>query len=293
MDGKPHQGLRMMRGVYINLDRAHERRAAMERTIADARPPYAIERFAAIDGALRPDVPAALTPGEHGVWLSHTEVLERSLARDEHLHVMEDDVALSKAVALLPDLIGLVEGNTGGDWDLLYLDATLVEIEDMCRMFEWTRSSKKDGNVNVCSLPADFTVYGAHSYVVNRARRGKLLDFLRRNAGSGKPFDDVLAAGVRKQRLRAFVTAPFITSASELSPRSQVTRSGDEKFAAWWVFRRLCFADTDEAVVAQLGPMIDELTKRCSGSELLLGRLLAYRLARWPSTRFPPDAPVE
>lgn len=283
----------MIIGTYINLDRSRDRRAAMERTIADAQPPYPIERFAAVEGASRTDVPAGLTPGEYGCWLSHLEVLERSLERDEHLHVMEDDIVLSKATALLPDLLGLLERNTGGDWDLLYLDATLVEIEDMCRMFEWARSSQKEGNVNVNGVPADFTVYGTHSYVVNRTRRGKLLEFLRRHLGSGKPIDNVLAAGIRKVRLRAFVTAPFITSASELSPQGQVTRSGDEKFAAWWIFRRLCFADTDPSMVAQLQPMIDELTRTVGSSELLLGRLLAYRLARWPSTRFPPDVPVE
>ncbi len=281
----------MIHGVFINLDRALERRAAMEQTIAAARPPYAIERFAAVDGSSRPARPPKLAPGEFGCWLSHLEVLERSLARDAHLHVMEDDVALSGAIGLLPDLIGLLEANSGGDWDLLYLDATLVEVEDMCRVFEWAQSAKKEGRVNVSSLSADFTVYGTHSYVVNRARRGKLLDFLRQHLDSGKPIDNALAAGIRKARLRAYVTTPFITSASELSQKGQVTGTADEKFAAWWLFRRLCFADTDDAALAQFEPMLEELTRSCASGEMLLGRLLAYRLARWPMTRFPPDEP--
>ena len=284
-----------MEGVYINLDRAVERRSAMESVLADAElcPPYPVRRFSAVDGKARSDRPDRLKPGEYGCWLSPLGVLDASIPDGAHLHVMEDDARLSKAMALLPDLVRLLDANTGGEWDLLYLDATIVELEDMCRLFAWSRSARENGAVNLCKIPGDFTVYGTHSYIVNARRKRTLRDFLARNLRAGKPLDNVLAAGIQRGRLQAYLTAPFVTSGNELTLSGQISGAGDDKFGAWLVFRYLCFVDTDDALLAALAENVAELLSSCEPREKLLGSLLAYRQARWQAGRFPPGVDLE
>lgn len=277
----------MISGVFINLDRAPERRAALEAALGAAAPPYPFTRFAAVDGQARPGRPPALGTGQYGCWLSHLAVLEQSLSAPEHLHVLEDDAVVSGAIALVPQLISLLDSDTGGDWDLLYLDATVVEAADMYRMFDWCESARRKGEVKVCKVPADFTVYGMLSYVVNGRRKARLLDILSRHLHTGKPVDNVLAGGIRNGLLKAYLTAPFLTSGNDLSLTSQISRS-EENFAAWLLFRRLCYVDLSDAALPALAAKIDELTRDGGPRGKLLGALLAHRLERFPESVFDP-----
>lgn len=277
----------MIEGVFINLERALERRAAMERVLAELAPPYPIVRFPAVDGQRSPGRPSALGPGQYGCWLSHLAVLEQSMAAPSHLHVLEDDALLSKAIALVPGMLDMLEADSAGDWDLLYLDATLVEPADMYRMFDWCESARRKGQVSICKISPDFIVYGTHSYIVNGRRKGKLLDFLRRHLHVGKPVDNVLAAGIQRGHIKAYLTAPFLTSGSDLSLAGNISKA-DENFVAWLLFRRLCFVDLHDEMLPAFAARIDELMRNYGRREVLLGGLLAYRLARFPETRFDP-----
>jgi hypothetical protein len=128
----------MISAVYINLDRAVGRRSAIEQQLATLDLPFPLRRWQAIDGVKQTDRPPKLTPSQHGCWLSHLSAIESAIENDDHLYVVEDDVVLSDALVDLPSMVEAVESASGGDWDLLYLDATVVEVEDMCSMFEWT-----------------------------------------------------------------------------------------------------------------------------------------------------------
>ena len=92
----------MISGVYINLDRATERRAQIERQLDALALPFELRRLPAVDGSARKDLPAHLTAAQYGCWLSHLAALENSLASEEHLYVLEDDALLSAALADLP-----------------------------------------------------------------------------------------------------------------------------------------------------------------------------------------------
>src|SRR5262249_24762288 len=148
------------------------------------------------DGAARSDRPASLTAGIFGAWQSHLAALERSLASQDHLYVVEDDALLSPALAELPALVEAMDTATRGDWDLLYLDATVVEVEDMCSLFEWTERARRDGRIGFLRVPSRFTLYGMLSYVVNARRKQSVLAFLRENFGRGKPIDTITAHGI-------------------------------------------------------------------------------------------------
>ena len=275
-------------GVYINLDRSPQRRAEMDRQIGEAGLPYVIDRLAAIDGSTRSDRPAGLNPGQHGCWLSHLLAIERSLQRSAHLHVVEDDALLGAALPILPDVVNSLDSGSGGEWEILYLDATLIEPMDMCHVFGWAKTARRDGTVRVRALPREFTVYGTHSYVVNSARKAAVLDFLKKHLASGRPIDNVLAHGIQTGALRAFMTTPYMTSAADHSLERTVGESGDQRFLAWQVFRRLCFYDLDGPELDALFEKSAKLMEAVSEEDRLLGELCAYRMARWPLERFPP-----
>lgn len=280
-------------GVYINLDRSPERRADMQRQIEETGVPYAVARLAAVDGAARTDRPAGLNAGQHGCWLSHLLAIEGSLGRSAHLHVMEDDALLGAALPILPDVVGSLDSGSRGEWDVLYLDATLIEPMDMCHVFGWAKTARRDGTVRVRALPREFTVYGTHSYVVNAARKAAVLDFLKRHLKSGRPIDNVLAYGIQSGALRAFLTTPYMTSAVDRSLDRTVGESGDDRFLAWQVFRRLCFYDLDAPELDALFAKSQKLMESVSEEDRLLGELCAYRMARWPLERFPPGIEAE
>jgi hypothetical protein len=186
---------------------------------------------------------------------------------------MEDDALISSALPILPQVVESLDSGSGGEWDLLYLDATLIEAADMCHVFGWAKTARDDGTVRVRALPKEFTVYGTHSYVVNAGRKAFVLDFLKRHLASGSPLDNVTAHGIQSGELRAFISTPFMTCGSDLGLSRTTGESGDDRFLAWQIYRRLCFYDLDESQLAE---------------DRLLGELCAYRMARWPLERFPP-----
>src|SRR5689334_21165180 len=105
-------------GVYINLDRSTERRAEMERQISLFTPSYPVRRLKAVDGNDLKTFPPALRPAQYAVWLSHLEALA-AVPGSEHAHIMEDDVELSTAVSILPDLLASLNAGSQGNWDIL------------------------------------------------------------------------------------------------------------------------------------------------------------------------------
>ena len=251
----------MIEGVFINLERSVERRAAMESQLSEIRLWYPVHRLPAVDGHARGDCPDGLRPAQYGCWLSHLQALERFAASGEHLHVMEDDALLSSALLALPGVIEALEAGSKGDWDLLYLDATLVEVLDMYQMFEWTQVSREKMAVHVHRIPPEFTVYGTHSYIVNGRRKQQLLGFLRRHLASLKPIDNVMAYGIQRGHLQAYLTSPFITSGTDFHLARTVGESGRSEFIAWLLFRRLCFWDLADEELSRLTERLPDLAR--------------------------------
>src|SRR5262245_66013074 len=85
-------------GLYINLDRSTERRAAMERQLDryGLAPFYA--RFPAIDGAALNAPRSTINTGETGCFHSHYRALLSARPRGTFVHIVEDDAVLSESV---------------------------------------------------------------------------------------------------------------------------------------------------------------------------------------------------
>lgn len=278
----------MISGVYINLDRAVERRSAIERQLAALDLPYPVRRSPAVDGLERKERPAKLTPSQYGCWLSHLSAIESSIEDDDHLYVVEDDALLSGALADLPSIVEAVDAASSGDWDLLYLDATVVEVEDMCSMFEWTENARRDQRLGFVRVPSNFTLYGLLSYVVNSRRKRSIFRFLQENFERGKPIDSITAYGIQQGALRAYVTVPLLTCGSELARSSQIATADDGRNLAWLLFRRLCFIRRDAESLRDLSAAVRKLTSGFEEPEKLLGLLVSNRVISFPNARFEP-----
>src|SRR5262245_50306165 len=106
------------RGFYINLDRSPDRRARLEDQLRRFGAEDIYERFPAIDGRTLPPTGSPLRPGEIGVFLSHHGVLKRARGLGKCIHVVEDDVLLSRH--LRPVLEETISENLMDHYDLLF-----------------------------------------------------------------------------------------------------------------------------------------------------------------------------
>jgi hypothetical protein len=244
--------------------------------------------LAAIDGSQRAGCPPRLRPAQYGCWLSHLQAIEQSVGSESHLHVLEDDALLGPSLRDLPAFAEIVEAGSNGDWDILYLDATLVEVPDMQVMFEWTQLAREKNTVHIHQVPAEFSVFGTHSYVVNGRRKRFVLEFLQNHLDAGNSIDGILAYGIQHGDLQAHITAPFVTSSHDLGLASSVASGTDDAYLAWFLFRRLCFGHLSDGILASLEPGLETLARGTGRAESLLGALMAYRMARWPGVRFRP-----
>lgn len=273
--------------VFINLDRAVERRAAIEGQLAKAALPYPVARLDAVDGLQCADCPQGLRPAQYGCWLSHLLAIERSIGSGAHLHVMEDDVLLGPSLERLPGILDAVDEGSGGVWDILFLDATLVEIADMQLMFEWAQLAREKQTVHVHLVPESFSLFGTHSYVVNDRRKREVLAFLQSHLHVGHALDGVLSYAIQTGALRAHLTAPYLTSGLDLgSATSSIAAELDERYQAWLIFRRLCFGELSSEALDALEARLGGIARHIGRAESLLGALMAYRMSRWPRVRF-------
>ena len=90
-------------GAFINLDRSPERRCDIETQLRTFKIADRYARFPAIDGDALDDYRGALRRGEVGCFLSHFRALERMRVAGTHVHIMEDDVLLSRQLAPMID----------------------------------------------------------------------------------------------------------------------------------------------------------------------------------------------
>ena len=86
------------------------------------------------------------------------------------------------------------------------------------------------------------------------------------------------------------IDATLLVVAEGITRRESLQRtigeSGDERFLAWQIFRRLCFYDLDEEALEALAARSERLTAAVTLEDRLLGALCAYRMGRWPLERF-------
>lgn len=208
-----------MRCVFINLDEATERRAAVERSFAASAPAGCrLERFAAVPAAQAQREPGSLSGSAKGCFLSHLAVIEQHTT-DEVLFVAEDDVRFSPyALSTAPQLLapGL---------DLLFTDVIVGDPTMWLRLARLRAGLKAEGKFRVLDLSA-FSFAGATAYLVNRGAAARIAAALRELGDLNAPYDIALRSLVHSRKISAAAVFPFVTSLAPSAESSQIADAG-------------------------------------------------------------------
>jgi GR25 family glycosyltransferase involved in LPS biosynthesis len=258
-------------GLYINLDRSTERRAAMERQLDrhGLAPFYA--RFAAIDGATLNSARSTIGKGETGCFHSHYRALLSARPRGKFVHIVEDDVLLSDHVR--PVIEQAIATNLFDQFDLVFTDTFVAPHLGMLKFLKASFDDLPPARpVNLETLKvvdlANQNFSCLTSYVVSPKATDRLLALYQQEIALGPraPVDLFVRGAVNAGQLRAGCLFPFITSfaldevaKSTLDERSEKTeRHGVMALAA---LRYSFFVDRDLKLAQHY---LDEATRAAS-----------------------------
>lgn len=268
---------RNIAGRYINLDRSEERRRQVESELAKLQSLGTYERFAAVDGAqssIRPDVRHRAMVG---CYLSHLEVIRRHIGADAWLHVVEDDVLVSRhAQAAIRAICAHAQF---AKYDIIFTNVRLCDNAEViagCRkLFDRSVSTTPEGQVLsidlLTAVPLDLIDFlQATSYLVNPRSAGRVADLLVKHL-SDEPLlaiDSLYSRLSRDGDLAVACTIPFFTM-----PRIDIESTINDR-APWAIGHRIkgaaLYADRD---VGELRARLKSLSE--SGSVSVTDELIA------------------
>jgi GR25 family glycosyltransferase involved in LPS biosynthesis len=261
-----------LKGFYINLDHSRERRRSMEAQLKALGLADSYQRFAAIDGrevTVRPDVK---NRAEVGCYLSHLEVIRRNAGQDGWLHVLEDDVLVSRYA---PSAIAAVTATPAMDiYDIIFTNvrfwagvghtANVRDIFDRSVVVSPAGEVTKIKGVTTVALGTiDF--FFANSYLVNPRSIDRTADLLARDLRA-EPFrqvDHALARLSRQGDLVMACTMPFL-SVPRFGLASTIQPPGVHHWdLALAIMDRMLYADRD---VADLRQRLAALTRTAAAN---------------------------
>ena len=207
---------------YINLDRAIERRAALEANFAQCgREGWELRRFSAIDETVveKNELPGRRSWREKACFLSHCKVIEQQPDDSRPFMIVEDDVQFGRAS--LEIIEGVLAENNNAQWDILFTDISVQNVDAMIMLAGSRRHLMEKRLVVPIDLATIFFV-GSTAYLVNGASKNKLLTYLAEGIPVDTEYDAHLYRGVATGKLKAAVLFPFITTLSEHSTETQI-----------------------------------------------------------------------
>ncbi len=211
----------MLRGYFINLADAHERRAHMESELHRLGLDDIYSRVEAVDGR-KLTVPSHVRtgPGNWAVWMIWRRLLEQSAGSDSHVHIVEDDIVFSDRFSpFVRDLDGLLQGRK---WDLLYTYMiTTVGPINLREMLRILRDTRRDGKIALINARS-FLRASAASVLINKDSLAKVRSYLGDDVAGRCPLDLHLASLVRSERLTARATIPYLAKLSDIHLDSQI-----------------------------------------------------------------------
>ena len=251
-------------GRYINLDRSPERRLEVERQLDQLGLAARYERFPARDGRVITDRPEFASRNEVGCYRSHLEAIQRGAAPDHWLHIIEDDVVLSRYLPQVFDRLMVDDAFQG--FDIIFTNVlALFSVQPTAEwrlLFDRAVTMTPDGRVTgVNSFSAvaldHIPFYLATSYVIHPRAIAKVADLLAEKfvQPQFEPVDIVIARLANAGVLKAACTLPFF-SAPQLLGASTIRYGLDPTRRAHMFMEWALFADRDparlRAVLAQL-----------------------------------------
>lgn len=271
-------------GVYINLDRSTERRAAMEAQFARYGLAQCYRRFSAAAGNIL-GLPTSLTDGEMGCLTSHYLVCRDHQDCSTHLHVVEDDAVFSRLTSqairtvILPSLMER--------YDLLFLDGVIDPLQAGLPFREYKALYDKciirdqHGTVIKVNFRPIAYVATSTSYLVNGRSIKKLLSVYDQVLANGarEPIDIMLRKKGQAGALRVGCLFPFLTSIRLDGTTTTISERGndDRSVLAINLARHSFFVDRDIAALLAYADKV--FSPPADPHSLLLSRLLAFNLS--------------
>jgi GR25 family glycosyltransferase involved in LPS biosynthesis len=206
-------------GAFLNLDRSPERRQEIETQLQALEMTARYVRFPAVDGETLATYRGPLRPGEVGCFLSHFRALEQMRAAGKCVHIMEDDVLLSRPLAPMIEFI--IAQGVFQYFDIIFTDVyvgfdNISSIQIHKRLYDaFLINSQTNFSHAFKLLSLDGTVfYNSSSYVVGAGAIDRVLALYRQEIGAGPatPFDIFLCRLARERKLRIGYLFPFLSS---------------------------------------------------------------------------------
>ena len=238
-----------MRCLYINLDAASERRAALETSFAQNRAAgWDLHRIPARDSEFvrRRKVPGRLNPCEKACYLSHLTAIELVAGFNKSALVVEDDTMFGPhTFPLLEALVNQVNPQLA--WDLMFTDVGFCHPVVVAQLLLMRRQLARTHTIDLKPLKgAGF--FGASAYVVNPRSAARVLKELKVDRFD-VPFDLACRQKVDLGSIRGVFTFPFLTTLSPLADRSTIVRERRDEpegvGRSWNLLRRLLWVEGD------------------------------------------------
>jgi GR25 family glycosyltransferase involved in LPS biosynthesis len=258
---------------YINLDRAAERRTSLERSFRNRMGnDWKLHRFPALDGddVRRSRIAGRLGDAEKACFLSHKQVIKRSLGNNEPILVLEDDAVFGSRTR--QELEQLVRRRDPAAWDVVFTDFIVPDIASMAGLLKLRQQLTQAGNIKVLDL-STLPFAGSTAYLVNGRSKARLVSLLESATTLDVPYDLFLREQIYAKKLVAGGFFPFITSLSSHAEESAVQSAGKTAILVWNAFRKLAWIDRD---LEREKPLLETIAKTlCDEEGTAFGTLFA------------------
>jgi len=232
-------------GYYINLDRSSDRRLALEAQIAQAGLSDNYQRFTAVDGSTID----AKNPGVIGNFLSHLHTLEQAVEAHLPIHIMEDDVILSRDFA--SNIPGLLKATA--QCDIIFTSTFVPLNPDILRLYKNTYEQREQGNFVLLNAKELYFASMASCFYSEAGAR-KIIALAQAHVAEGIqiPIDIFLRHHIRNGNLQAAILMPFLTSITNSHETTIPGRyHSDHGLMFWELLTHSFYIDRDLGALSQ------------------------------------------
>jgi GR25 family glycosyltransferase involved in LPS biosynthesis len=241
-----------MKCVYINLDRATDRRASLEASFAAAdHGGWELVRLPALGPADVGEVAGSRTAPQKACFASHLAALDGAPGDGEPVLIVEDDTRFSRQTFTVLDRI--IASSIA--WDVVFLDLTFLYPNDMYRYAkQWNRLRRDERHVVDSLSGVGFAASSA--YLVRGEARRRLREAVAPFQGD-LAYDVALRTVCHRGALQMRVCFPFLTTLAAEGDVSQIQGDGwGNRDLAVNAFRRLMFVERDlDAMAGELAAL--------------------------------------
>lgn len=233
-----------MKCFYINLNKETNRRSEIEKNFLDNKShEWSLTRFSAIDTDFvkKNKIQGKLKDSEKACFLSHKFVVKENIKSQSPIFILEDDTIFGKNTCKILD--NFFKKSNNFDWDILFTDIIVPQPTQMIELAIMRNELSKKKTIEFINL-TKFNFAGTMGYIINSKSIEKFFNLLEINGLLNIPYDLFLRKLIFENKLKGFVTFPFITSMSKEGYLSQIQEKSSADLV-WHAFRQMIWLERD------------------------------------------------